>query len=569
VSVVLKSGTNRLQGSAYSFIRNGALDARNYFASKDEADPEYQRSQSGFSIGGPVVRDRTFFFADYEAMRADEGITRITTVPTEAARNAIPAFLTHPIGRAIAALYPLPNRPGQTANYVSSPTQRDRTDHFDIRSDTAFGSSIDLMGRYSFADRRLFEPFSGPAFSFLPGYGNDVARRGQNAVVSATQILSTDLLNETRFAFNRVSSGVVLEQGGSVNRAVGLPEPWTNPRDGGLSLITVSGYTPLGHEYNNPQHGTTNTIHIGDTLSWTRGSQLIKAGFDSRLINQEAFRDVQARGSLSFTGLILGNPLVELLSGLPTFTTLARLDNPQRLRVNSYAAFVQDSYRIRRNVTVTAGLRYDVITPPVAAEDRASLYNPATGAIQQVDTNGLPRGGYDADRNNWAPRVGAAWTVDDAETTVVRGAYGIHYNQSALAPSEGLYFNAPYFAFNAYFTSPISLVTLSDPFPQGFPIPTPNPALGIQRDLRTPYLHEFNVTLQRQLGPTRVAEVAYVGSRGRNLIASRDINQPRPSAAQLNLRPDPRFADITLIESRARSEFDSFQARFQQRYAFG
>ena len=110
---------------------------------------------------------------------------------------------------------------------------------------------------------------------------------------------------------------------------------------------------------------------------------------------------------------------------------------------------------------------------------------------------------------------------------------------------------------------------MSDPFPSDFPIPTPNPALGIQRDLRTPYLHEFNVTLQRQLGPTRVAEVAYVGSRGRNLIASRDINQPRPSTAQLNLRPDPRFADITFIESRARSEFDSLQARFQQRYAFG
>ena len=148
-------------------------------------------------------------------------------------------------------------------------------------------------------------------------------------------------------------------------------------------------------------------------------------------------------------------------------------------------------------------------------------------------------------------------------------AYGIHYNHSALAPSEGLYFNAPYFNFAAYFTSPLGLVTLSDPFPAGFPIPTPNPALGIQRDLRTPYLHEFNVTLQRQLGPTRVAEVAYVGSRGRNLIASRDINQPRPSAAQPNLRPDPRFADITFIESRARSEFDSLQARFQQRYAFG
>jgi hypothetical protein len=569
VSVVLKSGTNRLQGTAYTFLRNGALDATNYFAPRNEPDPVYRRAQSGFSLGGPVIRDRTFFFADYEGTRSDEGITRVTTVPTDAARNALPASLTHPVGRAIAALYPSPNRTGATGNYVTSPTQRDHTDHFDVRSDTAFGGSFDLTARYSFADRRLFEPFSGPGFSSLPGYGSDVARRGQNAIGSATHILSASVLNETRVGFNRVSAGVFPEEAGPMNRTVGLPEPWSNPRDAGLSLITVSGYSPLGHEYNNPQSSTTNTLQIADTLTWTRGNHLIKTGFDARLIRQSAFRDVQARGSLTFTGAFTGNPLVDLLSGLPTFTTLAQLDNPQRLRTESYAVFVQDSVRMRPNLTLSAGLRYDVTSPPVDVEDRATLFNQRTGALQKVGTAGLPRGGYTTDRNNWAPRIGAAWTVDAAETTVVRAAYGIHYNHSALAPSEGLYFNAPYFNFAAYFTSPLGLVTLSDPFPRGFPIPTPNPGLGIQDDLRTPYLHEFNATVQRQLGPTRVAEVAYVGSRGRNLIASRDINQPRPGTAQLNLRPDPRFADITFIESRARSEFDSLQARFQQRYSFG
>ena len=253
ISVVLKSGTNRLQGTAYTFVRNGALDATNYFAPRNEPDPEYRRMQSGFSLGGPIVRDRTFFFADYEGTRSDEGLTRITTVPTEAARNALPAFLTHPVGRAIAALYPSPNRGGTTGNYVTSPTQRDHADHFDVRSDTAFGDSFDVMGRYSFADRRLFEPFSGPGFSSLPGYGSDVARRGQNAIASATHILSPSLLNETRVGFNRVSASVFPEGTGSMNRSVGLPEPWGDTRDAGLSLITVTGYSPLGHEYNNPQ----------------------------------------------------------------------------------------------------------------------------------------------------------------------------------------------------------------------------------------------------------------------------------------------------------------------------
>ena len=569
VSVVLKSGTNHIGGTAYNFFRNGALDARNYFAPKNEPAPEYQRNQFGFSLGGPVVRDRVFFFTDYEGTRADEGVTRVTTVPTDAARASLPAFLTHPVGRAIAALYPSPNRPGTSGNYVSSPTQRDDTDHFDVRSDTAFGHSLDVAVRYSFADRRLFEPFSGPSFSLVPGYGNDVARRGQNAGGSAMHVASPTLLNETRAAFNRVSADVFPERGGATNRSVGLPELSTNPRDVGLSLITVSGFSPLGHEYNNPQSGTTNVIQIADTLTWTRGNHLIKAGFDGRFIRQDAFRDVLSRGTLGFTGLLAGDPLVELLSGLATFTTAAHLDNPQRLRTESYAGFLQDNFRVRPNVTLSAGLRYDVTSPPVDATDRATLYDPQTGSLKAAGADGFPRGGYDADRNNWAPRLGAAWTVDAAGTTVARGAYGLYYNHSALAPSEGLYFNAPYYTYALYFTSQLGLVTLSDPFPISFPIPTPNPALGIQRDLRTPYLHEYNVTLQRQLGATRVAEVAYVGSRGRNLIASRDINQPRPSIAQLNLRPNPRYADITLIESRARSEFDSFQTRFQQRYDFG
>ena len=160
-----------------------------------------------------------------------------------------------------------------------------------------------------------------------------------------------------------------------MNRGVGLPEPWGNVRDAGLSLITVTGYSPLGHEYNNPQASTTNTFQVADTLTWTRGNHLIKTGFDARLIRQSAFRDVQARGTLTFTGAFTGDPLVDLLSGLPTFTTLARLDNPQRLRTESYAAFVQDSFRVRPSLTVSAGLRYDITSPPVDVEDRASLFS--------------------------------------------------------------------------------------------------------------------------------------------------------------------------------------------------
>jgi hypothetical protein len=561
VNVITRSGSNDVRGTGWGFFRNDVLNARNYFAPEDEDAPEYQRSQFGASVGGPVVRDRTFFFADYEGTRADEAITRVATVPT-AEQRALAGFLpVHPVGRAILNLYPEPNRPGQIANFISSPTQRDDTDHLDARIDHGIGDAVDLMARYSLADRQLYEPFSGPGFSSLPGFGSEVERRAQNAVLSATQILAPTLVNETRIGFNRVASSVFPEAGAR-NRDVGVPEPWTNARDAGLSFITVSGFSPLGAEYNNPQAGTTNAIHVADTATWTRGRHLVKFGGETRLIRQEAFRDVQARGGITFTGLLTGAPLTDLLFGVPTFATVAQLDNPQDVRTESYGVFVQDSIDLRPDLTLSAGLRYEFTSPPVDAADRASLYNPATGQLQAVGTGGLPRAGYASDKNNWAPRVGLAWAPASGRI-VLRGGYGIHYNQSALAPSEGLYFNAPYFQLRAYLPSATAPLFVNNPFPDAS-IFFPQSATAFQPDLRTPYLHQFNVNVQRQLGPARLVEVAYVGSRGRNLIAGRDLNQPAASPQPLNLRPNPLFGDITYIESRARSRYDSLQLRFEQ-----
>ena len=177
---------------------------------------------------------------------------------------------------------------------------------------------------------------------------------------------------------------------------------------------------------------------------------------------------------------------------------------------------------------------------------------------------GLPRAGYEADRNNFAPRLGATWAV--TTDTVLRGGYGVSYDQAALAPNEFLYFNAPYYDLNTYFSLPPNyLLTLDDPFPAQFPLPLPESATTVQRDLRTAYLHHWNVNVQRQLGTGRSFEVAYVGTRGRKLIAARDINQPAPSSTSPNPRPNPLFADILAIESRARSTYDALQLRFDQR----
>ena len=595
VNVVLKSGSNSYHGTVYEFFRNAALDARNYFAPADQKDPRYQRNQFGFSFGGPVIKNKTFFFADYEGTRVREGITRVTNVPTLAERegdfsqslfrppinlftgqpfpgNKIPGELIDPIGRAIAALFPAPNRNVPFQNFVSSPILRDRNDHFDARVDHAIGGASHVALRYSFADRDLFEPFSGSTFAAVPGFGNEVPRRGQNFMIGETHIFSSALVNEARFAFSRVASAVIQEgQGTSINNQVGLPELSSNPRDFGLSFITISGFSKLGHEFNNPQQSVTNTFQILDNASYARGKHLVKFGLDFRAAQQNAFRDVQSRGFLTFLDQgFTGNALADLLLDFPVITGGALLDNHQHLRTESYNFYVNDSFRVRPNVTLSAGLRYEYNSPPVDPDDRANLYDPATQSLVRVGTNGVPRSGYAPDKNNFAPRVGLAWTLGNKGNTVVRAGYGVYYDQSALAPSEGLYFNPPFFDLRLFFPIPgLPPLSLNDPFPAFFPVQLPRSAFAFQRDLRTPYAQHWSAGVQQQLGRSRVLEVAYVASKGTKLITARDINQPRPSAAPSNPRPVRQFDDITFEESSANSSYNSLQVRFEQRLDFG
>jgi hypothetical protein len=530
-------------------------------------------------------------FADYEGTRIREGITTLTNVPTADERNGdfsrsifpppadpfsgqpfpggrIPETLQSPTGRAIAALYPLPNRdvPGQ--NFISSPVLRDRSDRFDVKVDHSLGRPSELAFRYSLSDRNFYQPFSGPAFSRVPGFGSVVPRRAQNVMLGETHVFASAVVNELRLGFNRVAGGVYPEErsGASLNQQVGLPELWSNPRDSGLSLITISGFSPVGDEYNNPQHSVTNTLQVLENVSFARGRHLMKAGFEFRRLQQNAYRDIQARGFLTFSDYarVTGNALGDLLLGYVAYSGGARLDNPQYLRNYSWNGFVQDSFRLRPSLTLLAGLRYEYNSPSVDRYDRATLYDPRTRGLVGVGTAGVPRSGYLPDRNNWAPRVGIAWSPGGSDGTVVHAGYGVFYDQSSLAPGEGLYFNPPYYDFRLYFPLPGLPLTVTDPFPEEYPFATPPSALGFDPGLRTGYLQHWNVKVQRQLGKSRFLEVAYVGSKGSRFLSSRDANQPRPAAQQPNLRPDPSFGDVMLLESRGNSSYHSLQMTFRQ-----
>ena len=591
VNVILKSGSNALHGSAYEFFRNAALDGRNFFAPSDAARPQYQRNQFGASAGGPVRINHTFFFADYEGSRVRQGITQVSDVPTAAERagnfagtgltainpftqqpfpgNQIPAAIQDPSGAAIAALYPLPNRAVPEQNFVSSPVERDRDDHFDLRVDHSLAPSSDLSFRYSFADRNLYDPFSGSGFALVPGYGTTIPRRAQNLMLGETHVFSPNIINELRAGYNRVSAGEYQQNlGHDLNGQLRLPELSTNPRDFGLSIISVTGYSPLGDDYNNPQHSASNILELNDQVTYNRGRHLLRFGADLRDLRQNAYRDEQARGFIDFLGLITGNPLEELLLGLPTVSAGATLDNPEHLRTYSMYYFAQDTYRIRPDLTFSLGVRYEYNAPPVDAQNRANIFDEASGALVQVGTGGVPRSGYAPDHNNWAPRIGVSWSPGN-RGRVFRAGYGIFYDQGALATGEGLYFNPPYFNFRVFETLATAPLLLNNPFPQNYPFPTPPSALAYQRNFRTPYAQQWNFGIQQQAGRNRVVEIAYVGSKGTDLLTARDINQAHPSPQQPNLRPNPLFSDIDHLESSANSVYHSLQARFQQRLTGG
>ena len=590
VAVVLKSGGNNFHGSVYEFLRNDSLDARNFFADPSASQPKLRRNQFGFAAGGPLRVGSMFFFVDYEGLVERRGITQTTNVPTAAERagdfsqSFFPAPINpftgqpfpdaklpfqHPIGAAVANLYPLPNRQAFGQNFVASPTQGLRNNKFDVRLDQQLGSAARLTGRYSFGDSELFEPYATGSATRVPGFGNDVDERGQNLMVAETHTIGSRWVNEFRFGYNRVDNRTFHQNTGtSINRSLGLPDFTSRERDLGLSQISVTGFSPLGDERNNPQDSVVDSYQILNTASYAQGGHLMRFGVERHWIRQDAFRDVLSRGMINFLGAFTQNPLADLLLGLPTFTGGAVSDNPQALRTGNTSLFVHDGWKLSRSLMLNLGLRYEYNTPAHDAFDRAYVYDPASFSTAQVGTNGIPRAGYESDRNNFAPRVGLAWSP--SRQMVVRAGYGIYYNASPLAPGQGIYFNPPLFNFQLFFPSAqTGPITIDNPWPAGLQAPFPPSAFTYDRNLRSSYAQQWNFTFQGEMSEEVIFEVGYHGTSGVNLLAARDINQPAPSFQFPNFRPVPFFQSIDQIEAAAHSTYHSLQAQLQCRFRGG
>ena len=384
VNLVTKSGTNQFHGSAYEFLRNDALDARNFFANPNAPAPELRLNQFGGTLGGPIIKDKTFFFGNYEGFRQRAGITKLTVVPTDAQKlgifndaNGNPVQLPlNPISAQLLQLYPEPNTTQPGGNFISSPPLRNSTDQYLIKADHHIGNDS-LTFRYSHTTFTVFSPFAGgQQTTAIPGFGIDNTGTTHLASIGYTKMLSAASLNEFRIGFSR-NTALTINQLGPQAATYGFNTGWGagSPFNlGNMPNLTMSGglvsgggsISNLGSNNNNPGGLWQNTLQFIDHFSHTSARHEWKVGMDIRNIRDNRFYDLDQIGQITFSGSRnpqgIKNPLADLAEGLANSSLHFIGDSSRSYRTTSFDFFGQDSVKIRPNLTFNFGLRYELNT---------------------------------------------------------------------------------------------------------------------------------------------------------------------------------------------------------------
>jgi hypothetical protein len=615
VNATIKSGTNAVRGSIYEFLRDDRLDANNFFSNALGAPkPKRERNQFGTAAGGPIVRNRTFWFADYEGLRDLEGVPRVRQVPTAAekaglfataivdpsaagrpefARNAqgqwvIPRERWDPVGAAIVALIPDPNVAGSTI-YASTPVTDTRQDQFDVRLDHQLGGSSSLFGRYSFVDTLTFRPAPLPGLaegSFNDAFGaND--NRSQGLALGLTWVLSSSLVGDIRFGYARGDYYTYPPNFGVDGAAaIGLRGVPSDPAiAGGVPKVNIQGFDAVGRHTSTPQFQTPRSWNPRATFSMTRGAHLVKFGGEFLHV-ETRINDLNATiGRMNFENRFTNRAVGDLLLGLPSqlaLTSYTVMNQGQDMQFY----FVQDDYRVTPKLTANFGLRYEYATPPREKDNQFANFDPVSGTMVFATDGGVEeRALIHPDRNNFAPRIGFAYAP--ASRWVVRGGYGIFYSHTVRQGREGLLgFNPPYLVDNLLQTSVSGAAAVASAAPfrlvDGYPSGLLDPnslsqtvgRRGQDPNQRTPYIQQYNVGVQYELLPDVVLDVAYVGNKGTKLNGFRNLNQRAvitngDGSQSAGARPYPAFGDIQWMENRVGSTFNSLQLRLEKRFSRG
>ena len=579
VNIVTKSGTNNFHGSLFEFFRNNALDARNFFNPKPDPQTAFRNNQFGGAVGGPIKRNQTFFYFAYEGQRERVGLNSTARVPDPREIAALGGPTNPVIARLLARNpWPAPNRTlplfdnsGQPNLFVTTPASND-VDSLIAKIDHSFNKDNQLTGRYFYGTSDQSFPLAILAGNILPGYNTVTPTKVHLVSISYLKILSPTKVNELRFGFNRFKEGFFPEDSDFDPRSIGLNTGITSEQDFGLPLIRIRddlGIANIGATLSVPRARTDINYQVIDNFSWKLARHDLKFGYEFRRTTVDQFFDAGYRGRLDF------GSLADFLSGTLSGGRAARGSSNRFTFQNSHAGYVQDTLRWSSQLTLNLGLRWDYFGVIGEKNNLLSNFSPTAGLVQ-VGSAGLPRL-YDRDWNNFSPRLGLAWNVKGRGKTVVRAGWGLFYDAFSQDFFAGqLPFNTfnPGPAFNPVGPSPILFSFSTEPTIQNnVPIFTDfldSDVFAVSPDLRTPYVQNYNLNIQRELFRNGVLEVGYVGSHGTKLFRYRDINQPvNPSVSSARPFDNGPFAPsggtffyVNQLETTAISNYNALQTSF-------
>jgi hypothetical protein len=616
VSVSTKSGTNGLKGTLYDYFRNQSFDSIDFFSQRaNAAKPANDQNQYGANLGGPIVKDKAFFFGDFEGTRITRGVIRLTRVPTADERagifttavrdpltglpfanNTVPQARIDPYAAAIIGLVPMPNQPGAN-NFFRTADLIDNSERLLTRMDWKPAASDSIFGRYIYSNRTRQIPgaFGGVVDGTgTSAFGDQTIKT--NALVGGwTRVISSAMVNELRVSWSKsVSDARQQAFGLTPPSAATIPGSVTNPIvAGGLPGITIDGYFGgsglgrIGSPDFLPKFQHTNQFEFIDSLSWLRGNHALKVGADIMMPMQNEYMDVPAtRGALRFRTSFTGNAMADYLLGYVSDLQLSNVFvAQQRHRAQMY--FVQDDWKVNARLSLNLGLRYDWITPALEANNAQTNFLPlGTGSLIFAKGGALEeRGLVKPDNNNVAPRLGAVYKLDDQ--TVLRGGFGVFYNLFDRVGSEDqLALNLPGLVNKTITqTSGSPVFFLGQGFPANFlAAPNLDPAAGqlkavrlraVDQDASKTTTYQASIGLQREFsGMVASADIVY--TKGTNLATLVNLNQPLPNAAgnnALGVLPYPNFGFVEWRSQNGTSEYKGvdlgLEKRFARGYAFG
>jgi Carboxypeptidase regulatory-like domain/TonB dependent receptor len=607
VNVLTRSGSNQIHGSVFEFLRNAALDARQFF---DAKKPQFQQNQFGFAIGGPIHKNKTFFFGDYQGLRVHTAPTSILSEPTAAMRtgdfsgypaviydpntrtpfpgNIIPPNLIDPIAKNLLAIFPLPNLPGlpgapETNNLRINPLEVEVQDQFDVRVDQLFSQRDAIFARYTYGRAditypaipvikdRVINPLAFAQGTVIAGSLTLNHAPSQQATLQEIHQFSPKLSNQFALGYTRFYLRVTpLDEGLSIASQLGLQGANTGPSAGGMASLTISGAS--GYDQSSlPEVVPQNTWQLSDTVFYTHGAHLLRFGASVLQNRFGFFQLADPAGALDFSGTYTGAGFADFLLGLPDSAGKSSLPKGTPYeRYGEYGAFVQDQWHATARLAVSLGLRYDLFTPVSERHNRQSDFLFGSGTLVLAGKNGASSSILGLQKHDFSPRIGLAYRIGDR--TVIRAAYGLFYfNEQGTGGSTRLFISYPFAAqYTVTCSSTVPCLSTSAGIP---PASSANslPTVVYQPTAnRTPNLQQWHLTVERQLSSSLIVRAAYVGSHGNHLNLNINENVAIPGPGPVAPRqPFPSYGVISGWEPRGVSNYDALQLSAEKRYSGG